>query len=183
LKGENLFRNFLACVVTGLSALLYPVFPIFIACLSASLLSKNVKQGAFVGAVGSFLGVLFYSAVPHPFPPPDSIFWFAFDTWGYQDIIIGLVLGSLGGYAARLWQKQGQQRLSAWPTAFPRRSPSLLWYLLPIFLLLVGGMMGFVVLRNRDPGMARNMLILGIVTTLLASYMLGFGFVYGKTFH
>ena len=38
------------------------------------------------------------------------------------------------------------------------------WYLLPIFLGIIGGIIGFFVLRNDSPKMARNCLIMGIIT-------------------
>ena len=38
------------------------------------------------------------------------------------------------------------------------------WYLLPIFLGIIGGIIGFFVLRNDSPKMARNCLIIGIIT-------------------
>ena len=38
------------------------------------------------------------------------------------------------------------------------------WYLLPIFLGIIGGIIGFFVLRNDAPKMARNCLIIGIIT-------------------
>ncbi|MFB5618340.1 MAG: hypothetical protein ACE5RE_01955 [Candidatus Nitrosomaritimum aestuariumsis] len=38
------------------------------------------------------------------------------------------------------------------------------WYLLPIFLGIIGGIIGFFVLRRDSPKMARNCLIIGIIT-------------------
>ena len=38
------------------------------------------------------------------------------------------------------------------------------WYLLPIFLGIIGGIIGFFVFRNDSPKMARNCLIIGIIT-------------------
>ena len=38
------------------------------------------------------------------------------------------------------------------------------WYLLPIFLGIIGGIIGFFVLRNDSPKMARNCLIIGVIT-------------------
>lgn len=37
------------------------------------------------------------------------------------------------------------------------------WYLLPIFLTIVGGVIAYFVLRHDDPQKARNCLVLGIV--------------------
>ena len=38
------------------------------------------------------------------------------------------------------------------------------WYLLPIFLGIIGGIIGFFVLRHDSPKMARNCLIIGIIS-------------------
>ena len=42
-------------------------------------------------------------------------------------------------------------------------SSSKAWYLLPIFLSIIGGLVSFAVLRRRDPSLARNTLVLGII--------------------
>lgn len=44
------------------------------------------------------------------------------------------------------------------------KSRSKAWYLLPIFLGIIGGIIGFFVLRHDSPKMARNCLIIGIIT-------------------
>ncbi|MBA4454294.1 MAG: hypothetical protein ACO2Y5_03855 [Nitrosopumilaceae archaeon] len=41
------------------------------------------------------------------------------------------------------------------------------WYLLPIFLGIIGGIIGFFVLRRDSPKMARNCLIIGIITLVI----------------
>ena len=41
------------------------------------------------------------------------------------------------------------------------------WYLLPIFLAIVGGVIAYFVLRHDDPGKAKNCLFLGIILTIL----------------
>jgi H+/Cl- antiporter ClcA len=43
------------------------------------------------------------------------------------------------------------------------KSRSKAWYLLPIFLGIIGGLIGFFVLRKDSPKMARNCLIIGII--------------------
>lgn len=43
------------------------------------------------------------------------------------------------------------------------QSSSKAWYLLPIFLSIIGGLVSFAVLRKRDPPLARNTLVLGII--------------------
>ena len=39
------------------------------------------------------------------------------------------------------------------------------WFLLPIFLAIIGGIIAYFVLRHDDPGKARNCLYLGIILT------------------
>jgi len=46
---------------------------------------------------------------------------------------------------------------------YPERPRSNLWFLLPIFLGLIGGVIAYFVLRNDDPKKAKNCLYLGIV--------------------
>ena len=41
------------------------------------------------------------------------------------------------------------------------------WYLLPIFLGIIGGIIGFFVLRRDSPKMARNCLIIGIIILVI----------------
>ena len=46
---------------------------------------------------------------------------------------------------------------------YSERPRSNAWFLLPIFLGLIGGVIAFFILRNDDPRKARNCLYLGIV--------------------
>ena len=39
------------------------------------------------------------------------------------------------------------------------------WYLFPIFFLLIGGIVSYVILKNKDPALARNTMLLGVVLT------------------
>ncbi len=48
------------------------------------------------------------------------------------------------------------------------------WFLLPIFLNIVGGIIAYFVLRHDDPQKARNCLMLGAVL-LAIPIVLGFG--------
>ncbi len=48
------------------------------------------------------------------------------------------------------------------------QKPSAAWYLLPIFLNWVGGLIMFFALRNRSQQMAKRGLILGFVLTAAA---------------
>ena len=53
----------------------------------------------------------------------------------------------------------------------PRNGPyvgvSAAWWLLPIFLSFIGGIIAWACVKDRDPGMAKNCLILGIVITVV----------------
>ena len=45
--------------------------------------------------------------------------------------------------------------------------PSAAWWLLPIFFSFIGGIIAWACVKDRDPGMAKNCLILGIVLTVV----------------
>jgi hypothetical protein len=45
--------------------------------------------------------------------------------------------------------------------------PSAAWYLLPIFFSIIGGIIAWACIRDRDPRMAKNNLILGILLTVI----------------
>ena len=57
----------------------------------------------------------------------------------------------------------------------PYGKPSAVWWLLPIFVGLIGGIIAWACLKDRDPGMAKNCLILSILLTV-ASFLIGFLF-------
>jgi len=50
---------------------------------------------------------------------------------------------------------------------YPERTRSNFWFLLPIFLGLIGGIIAFFVLRQDDPRKAKNCLYLGIVLAMM----------------
>lgn len=54
------------------------------------------------------------------------------------------------------------------------KKPSRLWYLLPIFLSVIGGLIGYAVLRKRDNKFAKKLLIVGIIVAVL-SYPVSLG--------
>ncbi len=58
-----------------------------------------------------------------------------------------------------------------------RRSSSRAWYLLPVFLSIIGGLVSFAVLRKRDPPRARNTLLLGIILFGLLAAMAAVGYI------
>ena len=47
--------------------------------------------------------------------------------------------------------------------SFPEKQRSNAWFLLPIFLGLIGGIIAFFILRNDDPKKAKNCLYVGLV--------------------
>jgi len=44
---------------------------------------------------------------------------------------------------------------------------SWVWWLLPIFLSIIGGVIGYFILKDKDPKMAKNVLMLGAVLFVL----------------
>ena len=55
--------------------------------------------------------------------------------------------------------------------------PSAAWWLLPIFLSLLGGLIAWLGVKDRDPRMAKNCLILGIILTVVP-FAIGILFVF-----
>lgn len=49
-----------------------------------------------------------------------------------------------------------------------RRTRSRAWYILPILFGLLGGIIGYSVVKRDDPKLAKRILVLGIVRTALA---------------
>ncbi len=52
--------------------------------------------------------------------------------------------------------------------------PSKLWYLVPIVFGLIGGLVSYIVIKDSDKEMARNMIIVGIVMAVVP-FLLIFG--------
>ncbi len=50
---------------------------------------------------------------------------------------------------------------------YPEKPRSNLWFLLPIFLGLIGGVIAYFVLRHDDPRKAKNCLYLAMVLAIL----------------
>jgi hypothetical protein len=59
------------------------------------------------------------------------------------------------------------------------RKRSAWWYLLPIFFSVVGGVIAYFIVKENDPKLARNCLILGLLITLVGFV---FGFLLGMFF-
>ena len=63
---------------------------------------------------------------------------------------------------------------SAWGQSSPpspRRGRSNWWFLLPIFLSIIGGVIAYFALRADDPAKAKNCLYLGIALTVVSIAM------------
>jgi uncharacterized membrane protein len=50
---------------------------------------------------------------------------------------------------------------------YPEKPRSNAWFLLPIFLGIIGGIIAFFILRQNDPRKAKNCLYLGIVLMIV----------------
>jgi len=50
---------------------------------------------------------------------------------------------------------------------YPEKTRSNLWFLLPIFIGLIGGIIAFFILRQDDPKKAKNCLFLGIILAII----------------
>ncbi|NIP62458.1 MAG: hypothetical protein GWN01_16935 [Nitrosopumilaceae archaeon] len=50
---------------------------------------------------------------------------------------------------------------------YPEKRRSNAWFLLPVFLGIIGGLIAYFVLRKDDPTKARNCLILGIIMAFI----------------
>lgn len=50
---------------------------------------------------------------------------------------------------------------------YPEKPRSNAWFLLPIFLGIIGGIIAFFILRHDDPRKAKNCLYLGIVLMIV----------------
>ncbi len=55
------------------------------------------------------------------------------------------------------------------------RNRSVLWYILPAVLSIIGGVIAYFILKNEDPSKAKNCLWLGIIlTSFYAAYYVVF---------
>ncbi|HYC11739.1 MAG TPA: zinc-ribbon domain-containing protein [Nitrososphaerales archaeon] len=68
------------------------------------------------------------------------------------------------------------------PLSEPREHVSAAWWLLPIFLAWIGGLVGYLVLKDRNRSTAIRILIFGIVWTFVGALVVGVavaGFIFG----
>ena len=52
-------------------------------------------------------------------------------------------------------------------TSNPSQKPTALWYLAPFFFGLIGGILGYVGVKNEDKGMADTLLVFGIFWSIV----------------
>lgn len=48
-----------------------------------------------------------------------------------------------------------------------QKSPSILWYLVPILFAIIGGVIGYYAIVGRNKSMAKNLLIIGIAMSVI----------------
>jgi hypothetical protein len=53
----------------------------------------------------------------------------------------------------------------------PQIKPTGLWYLAPFFFGIIGGLIGYAAVKDDDKGMAENLLIFGVVMTVLLFFV------------
>ncbi len=68
--------------------------------------------------------------------------------------------------------------LKQFDASVSKKRSSRAWYLLPLFLSLLGGLIAYVGLRHVDPKLARNTLLLGIVTLVVFVGLVAAGAMY-----
>jgi len=51
--------------------------------------------------------------------------------------------------------------------SYPQKSRSNVWYLLPIFVGMIGGIIAYLVIRKDDPHKAKNCIYIGIVMMVI----------------
>jgi hypothetical protein len=94
-----------------------------------------------------------------------SAAWLAFSAWEPQSAEVGI-----GGTTAGSTMPSPQASWSG-PTTTPRRVSGA-WWLLPIFMGWLGGLIAWLVNKDVDPKRARSMLITGIVISALLIILL-----------
>ena len=62
-------------------------------------------------------------------------------------------------------------------TRLGKDSPTALWYLVPLFFSLLGGLIGYVGVKEEDEEMAKNLLFFGFIMFIIQLLVLWFGFL------
>ncbi|HET9248895.1 MAG TPA: hypothetical protein VFP13_02985 [Actinomycetota bacterium] len=92
--------------------------------------------------------------------------WLSFSAWEPQSAEVGI--GAASSALASTPPRQG-----AWSTpGTPQRRVSGAWWLLPIFMGWLGGLIAWLVNKDVDPGRARSMLITGIAISVILVILL-----------
>lgn len=60
----------------------------------------------------------------------------------------------------------------------PANKPSAAYYLLPLFLGIIGGIIGYFMLKDQDRRMAKNVLLFGVVFLFLEMVIMAAMFFY-----
>ena len=84
--------------------------------------------------------------------------WLSFSAWEPQSAEVGI-----GAASTRLSTASPQ---GAWAAAAPRRVSGA-WWLLPIFIGWIGGLIAWLVNKDVDPKQARAMLVTGIASSVV----------------
>jgi hypothetical protein len=87
--------------------------------------------------------------------------WLAFSAWEPRSAEVGIGASLPSGGSA-----SSPPAWSAPASSLPRRQVSGAWWLLPIFMGWLGGVIAWLVNKNVDPQRARAMLVTGIVMSL-----------------
>ena len=90
--------------------------------------------------------------------------WLSFSSWEPQSAEVGIGAASTSLSTA---SPQG-----AWAPAPPQRRVSGAWWLLPIFMGWLGGLIAWLVNKDADPKRARAMLITGIAVSVVLVILL-----------
>jgi hypothetical protein len=53
---------------------------------------------------------------------------------------------------------------------YSEKSRSSMWYLLPIFVGMIGGIIGYLIIRKDDPQKAKNCIYIGIVMMIIGIF-------------
>jgi uncharacterized membrane protein YeaQ/YmgE (transglycosylase-associated protein family) len=106
--------------------------------------------------------------------------WLAYVTMEPVRAEVGMGASATPAAQPTAWT-QPQTGWSASSASFPqpRRTVSGAWWLLPIFLGWLGGLIAWLVNRDVDPRTARNMLIVGIVISVIGALILMFAYSSG----